>query len=156
MWCCNPRWVFPIYTCIRHKNSNTRTVTKTATHLGFAASTAAPPRLLHPVHRRASTIRREGLWNRHSQRSCTGRGWIRFLESDHRDYSLASSCSSPWLVYLFIVRAPRVIAFNVNFVRPIAVFIQWSSSRNRKSCTVPTLKSCLTYLICWSMYAWFC
>jgi hypothetical protein len=36
---------------------------KTPTHLGFAASTDAPPMLLHPVRRRASTIGRADLWN---------------------------------------------------------------------------------------------
>jgi hypothetical protein len=148
MGCCNPRWVFPIYMCGRHKNSNIPTATKTTTHLGFAASAAASSRLIHLVHRRASTIGRAGLQNRCPQRSCTRRGRIRFLESDIRDCSLASSSSSPRLVYLFVGLAQRVVAFNVNFVRPIIVFIRSSSSRNRKSRTVPTLKSCLTYLIC--------
>jgi hypothetical protein len=143
---CNPRRVFSIYTCIHHKNSNTR---KTPTHLDFATSAAAPLRLLHPIHQRASAIGRAGLQNHRPQRSCTGRGWIRFLGSDLRDCSLASSSSLPRLIYLFVGRAPRVIAFNANFVRLIAVFNR-SSSRNHKSCTIPALKSCLTYLICWS------
>jgi hypothetical protein len=43
--------------------------------------------------------------------------------SDLRDCSLASSGSSPQLVYLFVGLARRVIAFNTNFIRPIAVFI---------------------------------
>jgi hypothetical protein len=78
---CNPRQVFPIYTCGRHGNSKIPTATKTPTHLGFAATTAAPPRLLHPVHRRASAIGRVCLRNRRPQRSCTERWRIRFLEA---------------------------------------------------------------------------
>jgi hypothetical protein len=105
-------------------------------------------KVLHPIHRRASAIERAGLQNRRPQRSCTWRGRIRFLESDLHDCSLASSSSSPRLVYLFVGLTRRVIAFNANFVRPIAVFIQSSSSRNRKSRMVPAPKSCLTYLIC--------
>jgi hypothetical protein len=124
------------------------TATKTPTHLGFAASTAAPLRLLHPIHRRASVIRRAGLRNYRSHQSCTGRGRIRFLGRDLHDCLLSSSSSSPRLVYLFVGLARRVIAFHANFIRPIAVFIQSSSSRNRKSRTVSALKSCLTYLIC--------
>jgi hypothetical protein len=147
---CNPRRVFPIYTCGHHRNSNTWAATKTPTNLGFAASAPAPPRLLHPVHRRVSAIGRAGLQTHHPQRSYIGRWRIRFLGSDLRDCSLTSSSSSPRLVYLFVGRALRVVAFNANFVRLIVVFIWPSSSRNRKSRTVPTLKSCLTYLICWS------
>jgi hypothetical protein len=90
---------------------------KTPTHLDFTTSAAAPPRLLHPIHQRASAIGRAGLWNHRPQRSCTGRGRIRFLGSDLHDCSLASSSSSPRLVYLFVGHAPRVIAFNANFVR---------------------------------------
>jgi hypothetical protein len=41
--------------------------------------------------------------------------------SDLRGYSLASSSSSPQLIYLFVRHAPRVVAFNVNSVRPIIV-----------------------------------
>jgi hypothetical protein len=47
--------------------------------------------------------------------------------SDLHDYSLASSSSSPWLVYLFVGLARRVVAFNTNFVRPIVVFVRSSS-----------------------------
>jgi hypothetical protein len=137
-----------IYTCGRHENSNILIATKTPTYLGFASTAAAPPRLLHPVHRRASVIGRAGLRNRRLQRSCTGRGRIRFLGSDLHDCSLASSSSSPRLVYLFVCLARRIVAFNANFVRPITVFIRSLSSRNHKSRTVPALKSCLTYLIC--------
>jgi hypothetical protein len=122
--------------------------TKTPTHLGFTLSAVAPPRLLHLVHRHASAIGRAGLRNRRPQRSCTGRGRISFLGSDLRDCSLVSSSSPPRLVYLFVGLTRKVIAFNVNFVRPIVVFIQLSSSRNCKSRTVPTLKLCLTYLRC--------
>jgi hypothetical protein len=43
--------------------------------------------------------------------------------SDIHDCSLASSSSSPQLVYLFVGRAPRVIAFNTNFITPIVIFI---------------------------------
>jgi hypothetical protein len=50
--------------CGRHGNRNIPTAMKTPAHLGFAATVAVPLRLLHPVHRRASTIRRAGLWNR--------------------------------------------------------------------------------------------
>jgi hypothetical protein len=131
-----------------HGNRNIPTATKTPTHLDFTTSAAAPSRLLHLVHRRASAIERAGLRNCHPQRSCTGRGRIRFLRSDLCDCSLASSCSSLRLVYLFIGLAQRVITFNANFVKPIAVFIWSSSSRNCKSHTVPALISCLTYLIC--------
>jgi hypothetical protein len=46
-----------------------------------------------------------------------------FLRRDIRDCSLASSSSSSRLVYLFIGRASRVVAFNANSVRPIVVFI---------------------------------
>jgi hypothetical protein len=145
---CNPRRLFPIYTCGRHGNSNILIAIKTPTHLGFTASAAALSRLLHPVCRRASVIGRAALWNCHPQWSCTGRGRIRFLGSNLRDCSLASSSFSPRLVCLFVRLARRVIAFNVNFIKPIVVFIQSSSSRNRKSRTVPALKSCLTYLIC--------
>jgi hypothetical protein len=74
--------VFPINTCGRHESSNTRTTTKTPTHLDFTASTAASPRLFHLVHRRAFTIGRVGLQNPHPQQSCTGRGRIRILVSD--------------------------------------------------------------------------
>jgi hypothetical protein len=81
MRCGNPRWVFPIYTCGHHKNSNIPTATKTPTHLGFATSAAAPPRLLHLVRRCASMIGRAGLWNHHPQRSCTERGRITFWEA---------------------------------------------------------------------------
>jgi hypothetical protein len=86
--------------------------------------------------------------SRSPEPSSSARGRIRFLGSDLHDCSLASSSSPPRLVYLFIGLTRRVIAFNVDFVRPIAVFIQLSSSRNRKLRTVPALKSCLTYLIC--------
>jgi hypothetical protein len=44
-----------------------------------------------------------------------------FLGSNLRDYSFASSSSSSRLVYLFVGRTPRVVAFNVNFVRLIIV-----------------------------------
>jgi hypothetical protein len=145
---CNPRQIFPIYTCSRHENSNKTNSHENTNTLRFAASAAAPSRLLHPVRRRASAIGRAGLQNRRFQRSCTGRGRIRFLGSDLRDCSLASSSSPPRLVYLFVGLTRRVVAFNTNFIRPIGVFIQLSSSRNRKSHTVPALKSCLTYLIC--------
>jgi hypothetical protein len=121
---------------------------KTPTYLGFVISAAAPLRLLHPVYRRASAIRRVGLQNYCPQRSCTGRGRIRFLESDLHDCSLASSNSSPQLIYLFVSHAPRVITFDANFVRLIAVFIRSSLSRYRKSRTFPAIKLCLTYLIC--------
>jgi hypothetical protein len=79
--------------------------------------------LLHLVHWRAYVIGRAGLWNRCPQRSCTERWWIRFLGSNLHDCSLASSSSSPWLIYLFVGRAPRVIAFNVNSVRLI-IFVK--------------------------------
>jgi hypothetical protein len=151
MGCCNPRRVFPLYTCNHHENSNRPTATKIITHLGFAPSVAAPPRLLYPVRGRASAIGRAGLRNRRPQWSYTGRGWIRFLGSGLRDCSLASSSSSPRLIYLFIDRASRVIIFNVNFITPIAVFIWSSSLGNHKSRTVLVLKSYLTYLICWSL-----
>jgi hypothetical protein len=114
---CNPMWVFSIYTCVRHKNSNTRTATKNTNTSRFHHICCSPPRLLHPIHQRASAIGRAGLWNHRPQRSCTGRGRIRFLGSDLHDCSLTSSSSSPRLVYLFVGRAPRVIAFNANFVR---------------------------------------
>jgi hypothetical protein len=68
--------------------------------------------------------------------------------SDIHDCSLASSSSSPRLVYLFVDRTPRVIAFNANFIRPIAVLVRSSSLRNRKSRMVTALKSCLIYFIC--------
>jgi hypothetical protein len=142
---CNPRRVIPINMCDCHKSSNTRTVIKTPTHLGFAASAAVPPRLLH---QHASAIERAGLRSHRPQRSYTGRGQIRFLKKKLRDCPLtSSSSSSPRPVYLFISHASRVVVFNANFVRPIVVFIR-SSSRNRKSCTVSVLKLCLTYLIC--------
>jgi hypothetical protein len=70
------------------------------------------------------------------------------LGSDLHDCSLVSSSSSSQLIYLFVGLTRRVVAFNANFVRPIAVFIRSSSSRNRKSHMVLALKSCLTYLIC--------
>jgi hypothetical protein len=145
---CNPRQVFPIYTCVHHGNSNIPTAMKTPTHLGFAATAATSPRLLHPIRRRASAIGRAGLQNCRPQRSCSGRGRIRFLGSDLHECSLASSSSSPRLVYPFVGLARRVVAFNANFVRPIAVFIRSSSSRNRMSRMVPALKLYLTYLIC--------
>jgi hypothetical protein len=88
--------------------------------------------------------------SRSSEPSSSARWRIRFLGSDLRDCSLASSSSPPRLVYLFVGLTQRVIAFNANFVRPIAVFIQLSSSRNHKSRMIPALKSYLTYLICWS------
>jgi hypothetical protein len=118
------------------------------THLGFASSAAAPPRLLHPVHWRASAIRRVCLRNHHPQQSCTGRGRMRFFESDLHDYSLAPSSYSPRLVYLFVGSTLGVTTFNANFIRPIVILIRSSLSRNRKSCTIPALESCLTYLIC--------
>jgi hypothetical protein len=43
------------------------------------------------------------------------------LESNVRDCSLASSSSSSRLIYLFIGRALRVVAFNVNFVKLIVI-----------------------------------
>jgi hypothetical protein len=132
----------------RHGVSHIPIATKTPTHLGFAASAIAPPRLLYPIYRRASAIGRAGVQNYCPQRSCTGRGRIRFLGSNLHDCSLASSSSSPRLVYLFIGLTQRVVAFNVNFIRPIIVFIRSSLSRNHKSRMVPSLKSCLTYLIC--------
>jgi hypothetical protein len=70
------------------------------------------------------------------------------LGSDLHDCSLASSNSSSQLIYLFVSRVPRVVTFDVNFVRLIAVFIRSSLSKNRKSRTVPAIKSYLTYLIC--------
>jgi hypothetical protein len=147
MRCCNLRRVFPINTCGHHRSINIRTATKTPMHLDFIAFAAAPSRLLHPVHQHATAIERAGLQNRHVQRSCTGRGQIRFLWSDFCDCLLDLSSSSPQLVYLFVSHTLRVVTFNANFIRLIAIFIR-SSSRNRKSRTVPVLKSCLTYLIC--------
>jgi hypothetical protein len=55
----------------------------------FANSVAALLRLLHPVHRRVSAIRRACLRNRCPQQSYAGRGRIRFLKSDLRDCSLS-------------------------------------------------------------------
>jgi hypothetical protein len=118
-------------------------------HLGFVTSAAAPPILFHLVRRHASAIGRAGLQNCCHQQSCIGRGWIRFLESDLHDCSLASSSSSPRLIYLFVGHVLRVVAFNTNFVKPIVIFIRSSSSRNRKSRMVPALKLCLTYLVCY-------
>jgi hypothetical protein len=150
MGCCNHRWVFPINTCGRHRSNNTRTTMKTPTHLGSTASAAVPPKLLNPVHWHASAIRRASLWIHRPQWSCIGRGRIRFLGNNLCDCSLASPSSSPQLVYLIVGRVPRVVACNMNFIRPIVVFILLLSSSNLKSCTVPALKSCLTYFICWS------
>jgi hypothetical protein len=110
------------------QNSNIPTTTKTPTHIGFTASAAVLPRLFHPVHRHAPAIGRACLRNRRPKRSCSGRGRIRFLGSDLRDCLLASSSSSPRLVYLFVGLAGRVIAFNENFVRSIVV----SSDRYRQ------------------------
>jgi hypothetical protein len=53
----------------------------------------------------------------------------KFLENDLCDCSLASSSSSSRLTYLFVGRAPRVITFNANSVRPIVISIRSSSSR---------------------------
>jgi hypothetical protein len=146
-----------VYTnCLFKGGDVTEQPQKIPTRLGFTASTATLPMLLHPVHRRASMIGRVDLWNHCPQRSCIGRERIRFLGSSLHDCSLASSNSSPWLIYLFVSRAPSVVAFNANFVRLITVFIRSLLSWNRKSCMIPALKSCLTYLICWSVYAWFC
>jgi hypothetical protein len=66
-------------------------------------------------------IGRAGLRNRRLYRSCTRRGRIRFLGSDLHDGSHASSSSSSWLIYLFIGRAQRVTAFNMNSIRPIII-----------------------------------
>jgi hypothetical protein len=129
---------------------------KTPTYLGFTASAAAPSRLLHPSHWRAFAIGRACLWNCRPQRSCSGRGQLRFLGSDLHDYSLAFSSSSSRLVYLFVGHAPRVIAFNVNSVKLIIIFNWSSSSRNRTSHIVSAFKLYLTYLMCWSIYAWVC
>jgi hypothetical protein len=41
--------------------------------------------------------------------------------NDLRDCSLASSNSSPWLIYLFVGHETKVIAFNANPVRTIIV-----------------------------------
>jgi hypothetical protein len=92
------------------------------THLGFASSAAAPPRLLHPVNWRASAIRRVCLRNHHPQQSYIGRGRMWFFGSDLHDYSLAPSSSSPRLVYLFVGSALRVTTFNANSIRPIVIF----------------------------------
>jgi hypothetical protein len=43
------------------------------------------------------------------------------LGSNLRNCSPASSSSLSRLIYLFVGHAPRVIAFNVNFVRPIII-----------------------------------
>jgi hypothetical protein len=67
--------------CGHHGSSNTNNYENIPTHLGFATSAIAPRRLLYPVHRRASAIESVGLRNHRPQRSCTGRGWIRFLEA---------------------------------------------------------------------------
>jgi hypothetical protein len=37
------------------------------------------------------------------------------------DCSLTSSSSSSRLIYLFVERAPRIIAFNTNSVKPIVI-----------------------------------
>jgi hypothetical protein len=50
-----------------------------------------------------------------------GGGQIRFLKSDLRDCSLASSSSSSQLIYLFVGHAPMVVAFNTNSIGPIVV-----------------------------------
>jgi hypothetical protein len=47
----------------------------------------------------------------------------KIFESDLHDCSLASSSSVSWLIYLFVERAPRIIDFDANSVRPIVVFI---------------------------------
>jgi len=87
--------------------------------------------LLHPDYRRAPAIGRAGLRNRRLQRSCTGRGRIRFLGSALRDCSIASSASSsssstpsPRLVYLFVARASLVVANNVRLLIVVACCIR--------------------------------
>jgi hypothetical protein len=144
---CNPRHVFPVYTCGRHRNSNIPTAMKIPTHLGFTATAAAPLRLLHPVHRCASAIGRGGLQNRRPQQSCIGRGRIRFLGSNLRDCSLASSSSSPRLVYLFVGlaegrRLQRELRQADHRLHPVVIV------KKSQVTFGSSLKTCLTYLIC--------
>jgi hypothetical protein len=131
--------------CGCHETSNNEQPTSHQHIYVFVSSVAELPRLLHPIHRRASVIESAGLWNPRPQRSYTGRERIRFLGSDLCDCSLASSSSSSRLVYLFVGHVPRVIAFSVNSVRHNVVFTRSSSSRNHKSRMIFPLKSCLTY-----------
>jgi hypothetical protein len=53
---------------------------------------------------------------------------MKFLGSYIRVYFFASSSSLSRLVYLFIGRTPRVIAFNANSVRQSVVFVLSSFS----------------------------
>jgi hypothetical protein len=145
---CNTRWVFPINTCGRHR-SRIQNNHEPPTYLGLCLIRCCAAKT-------SSSYSSTCISDRESKSPkpsplvivCTGRWRIRFLESNLSDCSLVTSSYSPRLIYLFIGHVPRVIAFNTNFVRMIAVFIRSSSSRNRMSHTVPAFKSCLTYLIC--------
>jgi hypothetical protein len=68
------------------------------------------------------------------------------LGNDIRDCSLVSSSSSSWLIYLFVRRAPRVIAFNVNSVRPIIVVKESQVTHNFFSQIMSYIVNMLIYV----------
>jgi hypothetical protein len=147
MRCCNPSRVFPINMCGCHSSRNMKSHENTNAswfrRFCCCVTTATSSRSLMCIcdqESRSSEPSSAVILHREREQ-------IRFLGSDLHDCSLTSSSSSPQLVYLFVGRASRVIAFNANSVRPSVICIQLLSM-NCKSRTVPTLKSCLTYLIC--------
>jgi hypothetical protein len=134
---CNPRRVFPINTCGCHETSNNKQQWAT-----YASRFLPPLRcqgyfiLFIDVHpwsgeQVSETIIISDL---HRERA------NKVFGSDLHHCSLASSSSSSHLIYCFIGRTPRVIAFNVS-----SVFIQSPSLMNRKSCTVSPFK--LSYIL---------
>jgi hypothetical protein len=119
---CNSCRVFPINTCGPHGTSNNEQLQATN------ASTLVPPPLLRvkAISSRLSTC----IYDRENRSSELSSSTILYRErvnkvfgNDLRGLSLAFLSSSSQLIYLFVRRASRVIAFNVNSIRPIIVFI---------------------------------
>jgi hypothetical protein len=74
---CNPRHVFPINMCGCHGSRHTQTK-QPPTHLGLSLICYCAGKTTSSC---SSVIGRAGQRNHHAQRSCTGRGRIRFLEA---------------------------------------------------------------------------
>jgi hypothetical protein len=114
---CNPKRVFPIYTCGRHGNSNIPAATKTLTHLGFTASAVAPLRLLHPVHRRTSS------------RSST---CIYDWESRSPEPSSLAILHWEMVNKVFGKRSSRLLARFVKFFTMACIPLRWSHAESHR------------------------
>jgi hypothetical protein len=134
---CNPSWVFSINTSYHHRTSNNEQSRVTNAFSFFVSSIATSPRLLHLVRQCVSMTGRAGLRNHRPQRSCTGRGRIRFLRSDLHD------CSIHFSKFVYLDRTRSLITSTANFVSLRTVFKDLLLFRKTRTHII--LESCLTY-----------